>query len=292
MANLPPIRVALFAHNEERTIARSLAHLLRETEPFTDVQVRVLINGCTDRTTQVVQRIADEHPGVIVPTVLPIGDKAATWNAYLYQISANDDEACVHVFMDADIWPEPGSLAKMSRALMQMPEVSAIGGLPMCGRNRERYRQLAIEKHLIYGGIYATRGAWLGWARGVGFRIPKGLIADDSVLTNAFTTLPNNLRKSNLRRVHHLPDCGYRFTPIRPWRPSDLRMYLRRLVRYRLGSEQLRVLGWRWPDEMPEDADELNRAVLADLCRSPRRLSLVDYRLRKYLEKHYGSQAA
>lgn len=292
MPSLPPIRVALFAHNEERTIQRSLAHLLRELEPFADAQIRVLINGCTDDTAGVVASMAAKHESRIVAHEYALGDKAATWNRYLYEVSRDDLDQSVQVFMDGDIWPEPGSIGKMAHALNTMPEVSVIGGLPMCGRNRERYRQLAMDKHLIYGGVYATRGDWLAWARRIGFRIPVGLIADDSVLTNAFTTLPDNLRKSNLRRVHHLPDCGYRFTPIRPWRLADLRKYLRRMVRYRLGSEQLRVMGWRWPDEMPEDADAVNQAVLADLQKAGRRMSLVDFRLRKELERRYGRRAA
>lgn len=292
MTTLPSIRIALFAHNEANTIERSLARLVKELAPFADVQIRVLINGCTDHTAKVVDSLVTENRGCIASYEYELGDKAATWNRYLYEVSAHDPEDSVQVFMDGDIWPEPGSLEKMAYALCSMPEVSVIGGLPMCGRNRDRYRQLAMDKHLIYGGIYATRGSWLTWARRVGFRIPIGLIADDSVLTNAFTTLPDDLRKSNLRRVHHLPDCGYCFTPIRPWRLGDLRKYLRRMVRYRLGAEQLRVLGWRWPDEMPENADEVNRAVLAGLRQSSRSWSLIDHQLRKELEQRYDRRVA
>ncbi|MEM9109674.1 MAG: glycosyltransferase family A protein [Planctomycetota bacterium] len=287
-----PIRVALFAHNEERTIARSLRHLMREFGPFDDAEVHVLMNGCTDRTAEVTTRIASKHAGKIVPHLLAIGDKAATWNAYLYEISPAHPTDAVQVFMDADIWPEPGSLGKMAIALAERPNASVIGGLPMCGRNRDRYRRLAMDKGLVYGGIYATRGSWLSWAREVGFRIPRGLIADDSVLTNAFTTLPNDLRRSDLKRVQHLPDCGYRFEPIRPWRWSDVRKYVNRQTRYRLGSEQLRVLGWRWPDEMPEDADGLNREVLSQLKATSKRTDWVAMRLLKQLEQRYDKQAA
>jgi glycosyltransferase involved in cell wall biosynthesis len=287
----PPIRVALFAYNEQKTIERSLTHLMRELKPFADAQVRVLINGCTDKTADVVQSFAARQDGRVVAFEFAIGDKATTWNRYLTEVSRNDPDKSVQIFMDADIWPEPGSIQKMALALDEMPNVAVIGGLPMCGRNRDRYRKLAIEKNLLYGGIYATRGSWLAWARSIGYRIPSGLIAEDSALTNAFTTLPNNLRKSNLKRIHHLPDCGYRFEPIRPWRPADLMKYLRRSVRYRLGSEQLRIMGWRWPDEMPENTDELNQAVLDDLRRN-KRMSLIDYRLRKHLERQCEASAA
>lgn len=286
------VRIAMFAHNEERTIARSLSYLVDELDGFQNAEIRVLINGCTDRTSAVVAKAGDACDVRIASHVYALGDKATTWNRYLYEVSREDADETVHVFMDGDIWPEPGSIGKMVRALRDLPEKSVIAGLPMCGRNREAYRRLAMEKHLLYGGIYATRGSWLSWARRVGFRIPSGLIADDAVLTNAFTTLPDNLRKSNLRRVHHLPDCGYRFSPIRPWRLLDVRKYFRRMVRYRLAAEQLRVMGWRWPDEMPADTDALDRRVLADLRRSSRRLSLVDYRLRKELESRYAKSAA
>ncbi|MEM9347056.1 MAG: glycosyltransferase family A protein [Planctomycetota bacterium] len=292
MRKLAPIRVALFAHNEERTIARSLRHLMQEFGPFNDAEVHVLMNGCTDRTAEVTTQIASKHAGLIVPHVIAIGDKASTWNNYLYEISPGHPIDAVQVFMDADIWPEPGSLEKMAIALAERPNASVIGGLPMCGRNRDRYRKLAMDKRLVYGGIYATRGSWLSWAREVGFRIPRGLIADDSVLTNAFTTLPNDLRKSDLDRVQHLPDCGYRFEPIRPWRLSDVRKYVNRQIRYRLGSEQLRVLGWRWPDEMPEDADQINREVLTRLKASSKRTDFVAMRLQRQLEHRYTRQAA
>lgn len=287
-----PIRVAVFAHNEAKTIGNTLDQLFKEVGPEVDFEVHVLNNGSTDRTEQVVNQYAAPHEGLVVLHNYELGDKAATWNKYAYEVSLHAPKDSIHFFMDGDVWPEPGSLAKMSRALINLPDVSVISGLPMSGRNRDRYCKLALEKHLLYANIYATRNAWLDWARQVQFRIPQGLIGDDWVLVNAFATLPDNLRKASLQRIHHLPDCGYRFRPLRPWHYHDMRLYVRRLIRHRLARKQMEVMGWLWPDQMPENADSLDRAVLADLSESPRRLNLIDRLLRKHLEGRYGISAA
>ncbi|MFN3167346.1 MAG: glycosyltransferase family A protein [Phycisphaeraceae bacterium] len=287
-----PVRVAVFAHNEQRSIANALDQLLREGEAIKDYTIHVLVNGSTDQTLGIAQGYAAQHPGRVKPHRFGRGDKAATWNRYLYDVSVDAPATSVHVFTDADVWPEPGSVARMADALDKDARIAAVGGLPMSGRNRAYYHRLAKEKHLIYGNLYATRDGWLRWAREIGFRLPAGLVFEDAVLTNAFTTLPEDLRRSRLTRVAHLEGCGYRFTPIRPWRHSEALLYARRLVRYRLADYQLKRLGWRWPDELPETMDTINSQVLEEIKSRGVKVRPIDFFLARRLKAQYTSRAA
>ena len=292
IASQSPVRVAVFAHNEQRNIETSIEKLLVEGEACADFQIHVLVNGSTDQTAEIAKACAKQLPDRVFAHEFKLGDKAATWNRYVYGVSQGMPEDCVHVFTDADVWPKPGSIVKMAKALRSNPEYAVVAGLPMSGRNRDKYRQLAKEKYLVFGNLYATRGSWLKWAREIDFRLPRGLVFEDAILTNAFMTTPDDLRKSSPSQIAHLNECGYCFTPIRPWLQSEVCLYARRMVRYRLATAQLKHLGWRWPDQLPESMDEINSKVLEQIQSQRPTLRPVDFFLARKLKKQFEKKAA
>ena len=287
-ASKTTVRVAVFAYNEQRHIAHAIDRLLEEGRAFEDYCIHVLVNGSTDKTYEIVQAYAELNPGRISVHRYEKGDKAETWNRYAYDIAPSVVEDSVHFFMDGDVWPEPGSIESMAKALTQRPELTAVAGLPFTGRNRARYTKLAKEKHLLYGNLYATRGGWLAWAREVGFRIPLGLIAEDCVVANALTTCQDDLRRSRLSQIGHVDGCGYRFYSLQPWRFSDIGLYIRRLTRYRLAKAQLNQLGWLWPDQQPLTIDQVNMQLLRRLKSIKIKRHPLDHLVLRRLEKQYG----
>jgi glycosyltransferase involved in cell wall biosynthesis len=291
-ASPAPLRVAVFAYNEQRNIDQSLRRLLVECESFEDARIHVLVNGSTDRTYQIAKDYETRCLGRVVAHDFTKGDKARTWNRYVHDVATDLTQTATHVFMDADVWPARDSLRRMTETLAKESRLAAIGGLPMNGRNRARYCELAKRKRFIYGNLYATRGSWLAWARSIQLRMPVGMVFEDAAVTNAFTTTPEDLRKSDLQRIGHLDGCGYGFTPIRPWHPADVTLYLKRMVRYRLAEKQLARLGWRWPDELPDSMDGINRDVLNELKAKTGPSHPLDRLLIKRLQKQYDAKAA
>src|SRR5262245_31174185 len=117
---MPPPHVAVFAHNEERRIARCLESLTRATREPDAIHVKVLINGSTDKTEQIVRDWATNHANV-EPVVIAVGDKANAWNTYAYSGLDFDRN---HYFLDGDCEVTPNTLDVLE-------EEFAIGS-PLC----------------------------------------------------------------------------------------------------------------------------------------------------------------
>src|SRR5262245_42676509 len=107
------VSVAVFAWNEEEAIASTLRSLLsqsllqRLSERGQKVEIYCILNGCTDRTAQVVEGVFSEHltlSSVKVDTrVVSIHEKGKlnAWNEFVHSISSKSAE---YLFlMDADI---------------------------------------------------------------------------------------------------------------------------------------------------------------------------------------------
>ena len=80
--------IAIFAHNEEKHIARCLDSV-RNTENC-QIDIYVLANGCTDSTELVVRDYAVQHKNVRL-VVISIGDKCNAWNHFIHSVSIKAD---------------------------------------------------------------------------------------------------------------------------------------------------------------------------------------------------------
>ena len=127
------ISVCVFAHNEERHIARCLASLpsAMGAEP---VRVHVLANGCSDRTVDTARAIPRSD---VVVLDLPVGDKANAWNTYVHETAP---QALHHVFIDGDCRAAPSALQWLVNALAAAPAPNAAAAVPGAGRSQRRAR--------------------------------------------------------------------------------------------------------------------------------------------------------
>ena len=195
------VDLAVFAHNEQGRIARTLADLSSQTI-FSDkgfsARLFVLANGCSDDTVNVARRELLEfgEAGIAVVHDLREGGKSRTWNRFVHEISR--EEADILVFIDADIGlPDPSAIKNIVDFLGFRKDILATSSLPV--KDIEFYPQKLslIEKAIAGGGktsghdlttaicgqLYALRSKA---ARTI--RIPIGLPVEDGFIRHAIIT--------------------------------------------------------------------------------------------------------
>ncbi|MEM7681638.1 MAG: glycosyltransferase [Planctomycetota bacterium] len=242
------VHAAVFAHNEARTLVRSVRRLLDSTGNDVRLRVHLLVNGCRDATPEVARGLAAECPDRVWVADLPVADKAAAWNTYVYDLAGRAD---AFVFQDGDCWPVGDAVRRMLDRLAHDPTLHAVGAAYDVGFNRRRLTALQRDRRWLYGNLYAVRGAHLDRLRAVGFRTPVGIVAEDSLVTHACKACFPDYRKFDDARIGLDPSIRFAFHPLRPWRPGDVRAHVQRMVRRRLMMEQLVRIGWREIDRVP-----------------------------------------
>lgn len=251
--------VAVFAHNEARTITSCLDAILaqRPERPF---PVFVLINGSRDATERKVRAFARLQPQVL-PVLMPLGDKANAWNEYVH---THAPDASIHFFVDGDTTPLPYAFTTLARTMQERPEAVAVGALPASGRDRIGWSRRMQVFGRLAGCLYALRGSYLDALRASAVRMPVGMIGEDLLLSCLVKQRYGAQALSQPdRRLAFAAGAGFAFRSMSPKRPCDWIAYARRLVRYRVRDYQLAILlahlAARGPAEMPADVATLYR---------------------------------
>ena len=253
------ISVCVFAHNEERHIARCLESVpsVVGTAP---VRVHVLANGCTDRTVDAATAAA--RCGVVVLD-LAIGDKANAWNAYVHE---HAPDASHHVFIDGDCRAGPSALQRLVEALAAAPAANAAAAVPGAGRSQRRARAEMRADHALAGNLYALRGEFVARIRRRGLRLPIGTVGEDSLVGLLAKVDLESAGPWRNERVVVVEAARFEFTPLRPWSPSDLRLLVGRLRRYSLRQIQIQALRTIWKrdglEAWPSDVRDLYPQIL------------------------------
>ena len=189
----PRIAVGIFAHNEEPGLGaflRDLQHQeLFRTEPTGSIVV--LENGSTDKTAEVA-RVFGGAAGFggwsYRVESLAKGGKARTWNRFVHEIAAGEEE--ILFFLDGDIrLPDPGLLANLLQVLQKHPEVAAAADTPVkdiVGRKGASLRERisADASSLARGDRAQLCGqCWIG-RRSVLREIvlPEGILVEDGFI--------------------------------------------------------------------------------------------------------------
>ena len=147
MTSLPPICIAVLAHNEAARIAACLNSL-----PLNDasVAIHVIVNGSTDATAAIAGGVAAAVHNVQVH-IYREGGKARSWNRFLFDELDGFHES--HIFIDGDAEITPGSIEALRKALKQKPQANAASGLPMNGRKMDHYQQVMRREHGLFGDL-------------------------------------------------------------------------------------------------------------------------------------------
>ncbi|MBP0445128.1 glycosyltransferase family 2 protein [Roseomonas sp. SSH11] len=256
---LSPVSVAIFAYNEEAAITASLdalAALAGEAE----LQVHVLINGCTDGTERVVRSYVPQG-FTLHPVVIARGDKANAWNTYVHEVAPAD--AAAHVFTDGDMLAAPGSIAGFLERFAAEPEANGCAALPISGRSRDAFRAKLVRNREMAGNLYALRGEAVAAFRQRGLRLPFGMFGEDGLVTTLIKHDLDTRGPRNDRRVTATERGGFAYPPLSPWSLRDWRIYRNRRMRYAVRRQQANMLYpllfERGVEAMPEHVVDLYR---------------------------------
>jgi len=235
---MPPVSVAVFAYNEAKLIAACLDSI-EACAGEVDLSVFVMINGCTDRTEEIVRGYAATHPNVH-PIVLRMGDKANAWNQYVHEASRQD--AVVHAFIDGDVAIMPGSMAALVRAFDADPVANGCAALPVGNRHRVKaYRSKLTVNREMAGNFYALRGSFVAEIRRRDIRVPIGMFGEDGLVT-ALARWNLDRGPDDVRRVTFTEDAEFEYEGLSLWRPSHVRIVRNRYMRYAMRRQHVKML--------------------------------------------------
>ncbi|QDT60899.1 N-glycosyltransferase [Stieleria bergensis] len=253
--------VVIFAYNEQANIERCIESIMQQSAEKLQA-VFVLANGCTDATVDLVKRCQSRYARLRLVEI-KLGDKCNAWNTYVHSIA--DLSTDVHFFVDGDCWFEVDTFPTLARKLTATPGATAAAGFPLSGRGSKQYSDWIRTREHLYGNCYALSSGFLSHIRESTFVLPVGLMWIDSALT---TIVHRNLdRDSEFGPPHtvHVEGYGYRFRNLSPFRLSDVRMYLSRIVRYETGKMQEKFFKSLPVHEWPRDCEQINRSLLEDV---------------------------
>lgn len=289
----PQVCVAVFAYNEQRLIGSALDRLaaMRDEAEF---EVQVLINGCTDRTEEIVRGRA-ETCHWLRPVVIALGDKANAWNVYVHQTAPA--EATVHVFTDGDVRVRRGAIAAIVRRLAEVPRAHACAGVPGSGRSAEDLRRRIAEWGEMYGNLYALRGCFVSELRRRQVRLPIGLFGEDGIIAMLVKCDLDPRQPLDRSRITWAAEAIYEFDPLSPWQLRDWRIYRNRKRRYAVRLRQSEMLWSLLQDQglgaMPQHVVDLYLLKGAKLAPRGRGLDRVfDWEARRWIRNAIAAAEA
>jgi glycosyltransferase involved in cell wall biosynthesis len=238
MQNNSRYSVAIFAHNLSSVINSCIKSVLLNPSDA-NLNLYIMANGCTDSTEEIIKSLQQEHPNIHLVSI-PLADKANAWNYYVHKIAP---DAALHFFIDGDIKVEPNALSTIAETMDMNPEIIAVGGVPVVGRDQPDLIDRMISLGRVSGGLYALRDSFLQFLRQNEVKIPIGFIGED-FLVSALVKDMMNFQGIYVPspRLQIERQAGFSFRQLSPMRIGDYRSYFHRLVRYRIRDYQLSML--------------------------------------------------
>lgn len=250
--------IVAFAYNEERTIAATLASIIKNADSQLK-HIAVIANGCTDRTYDIAKALLEQQSPCRFEVVsLALGDKCNAWNQYVYHYLP---ECAVHFFVDSDVTFTERAFAKLYQQL-QTSERVAVTGLPQSGRNLAQYTELATRYSCMFGNLYGLKHEFLLRLKQQQIRLPVGLSWIDSQLTKLINHNLSADKSEYTHQVTFLEGVGFTFDSLKPWRRHDIRLYLNRITRYKVGQLQERYLDPLPFKAWPATMNDINAQIL------------------------------
>ncbi|MBP9680337.1 MAG: glycosyltransferase [Bacteriovorax sp.] len=221
------ISVCVLAHNEERSIERTLMALMN-TDQGAFFPITVYANGCSDRTHQIVSSLAVKYKN-IRSREIPIASKVNAWNT-----AFEEQDSEIVVFCDGDVFPEKNAVTQLQNDLLKFEDViiSSSRLFPSWkGGNIEQrlvaFMQLPLGHEYLSGGLYAVKRDRLKEKfNQFGFAgIPKGITGEDYFLERLIE--PHELYISTCKNFYMAP---------------IIKDYIRYLARIRWQNEQMALI--------------------------------------------------
>jgi len=230
------IDICVVAHNEQERIIESLVHIESAIQGI-EVKVAIIANGCSDYTVKQCQCFCDSRIDFSVYD-LELGDKANAWNYFIYQVQEKEHKKLT-VFIDGDCFISQNSLKAMLQTYEANTHVNAIAGYPATvGGDNHAIKKRMLTNGDFAGNFYALSPQFLNKIKSIDFRLPTGLIGDDSLLV---WVCGNNLSIKNERQAVYFAtaiSALYYYERLIPSSYKNIRKYLTRIERYSLRRMQ------------------------------------------------------
>lgn len=229
----PRIRVNVLAYNEEDFIERCLDSINKalSSHKNLEAEVNIICNGCQDKTYHVSEQYCLNKNGWNVFDV-KFGDKANAWNVAIEQ---GNKEPILTVFVDGDCTISPDSIVSLLNSYNEQPDCYIIAGIPKTkGRTTETTISKTMEGEALSGNFYALTPSFLSKVYQLNFRLPVGLIGDDSLLAWVAShdfKLSTGFTRGYMRGCEGMEFSYHRLTPNNL---KNILQYVRRLDRYSL----------------------------------------------------------
>lgn len=231
------INVGILAYNEEQNI-RACVRSVLDGFDGDDGKVWVIVNGSSDSTEHIVRTMAAEDARVVL-RVVHVGDKSNAWNEFV--LDAADPDADYYVLIDGDVRVRPGSLQAITAAFAANPEAIAASTMPHGGRTAGEWAGRVLREHGLPGNFYALRGSLVRRMRDSGFRLPFGMIGDDTFL---LWLLRHNMDpKAPARKewIQPVADAGFDYDSFE-MSASGVWAHVRRLSKYAVRDVEVKLL--------------------------------------------------
>lgn len=227
--------IAIFAHNEARNIIPCLESVKKAIR--IGDECCVLNNGSSDNTETLVRAFLKENSFCKLITI-EIGDKANAWNVFCHEL---DIKAKLFVFMDGDCTVSPSSLDALESCLRRNPHANAAAALPD-ERASRRSRETMLRDGGLAGNLYALPQKFMQRIRDNNVRLPIGLIGDDSVVGALAYWDLNPKTEWDKGRIVTCKDASFSHRRLSSLSIADVRLYLRRKIRYSLRHYQTMLM--------------------------------------------------
>lgn len=264
---------AVFAHNEERNIVHAIDSILTDC----DATVLVLANGCTDSTLRKVEHLARSETRVR-GVEIELGDKSNAWNLFIHTLAPPADR---YYFLDGDCSIVRGSIAELE-SKFPVGAVNAVTAMPASGRSADMLSREIASSGGLLGNFYYLDSEFVQRIRALDLRIPIGTIGEDSLIGAwaCWDLAPD----SNWDRTRIGYSTGIRFQHrvLSLYSVDDIRLYLRRRVRYAMRRIQMNMLRASMQAgelrQLPEHIEGLYTRWSAEFDRAPPGLEWFFYR--------------
>lgn len=229
----PDIRVNVLAYNEEHFIENCLdsIHEAVSNQTKIDAEVNIICNGCHDTTYQISEKYCQKKNGWNVFDV-KLGDKANAWN---FAIEHGNSEPVLTAFIDGDCTITPESIGCLLNSYKEKPDCYIIAGIPKTkGRTTHTIVHNTLNGEALSGAFYALTPRFLRKVYDMKFRLPVGLIGDDSLLA---WVASHDFKLSTGFTNGHMVGCEgmeFNYHRLTPTSLKNIYKYVRRLHRYSL----------------------------------------------------------
>ena len=176
------VTIGITAYNEEKNIGKLLESLIKERYSFKLKEIIVVASGCTDKTTDIIERFSRINKKIKL-----IIEKKRRGKASAINIILKRSKGSIIVFICADNIPKKDSINKIVKKFSKK-KIGAVSGRPFPLESKNTFfgyisnliwdlhHKACLKKPKISGELFAIRNEIVK-------KIPYNIINDDGYLT-------------------------------------------------------------------------------------------------------------